>query len=267
MSERGNGRRDKTQIPNEALPAQASFLTAVMLLNPGVLQSLRKLSGSQTRLPARRELKEWARQSNLEADCVIEWVAQTIKWQRNGPSRRWDRFYHPLWSPKSRSERKPPTLNEVMQLRIREIDFGDWIGNPKTRSAVLERANQTFLRILTESLEEVETKAQSAGLFEPRTRRRRGSTKKSFAPQRSKNEAFLWLAGYQTCAWSRGRIADAVDVKPNAVGMRIRDLATELKIDLRPAQFYDENQTSAVIGRMLKKVRREERAYESFLRE
>jgi hypothetical protein len=62
----------KTQIPIEALPAQAYFLNAVSLLNPEVLRSLRKLSGADTGVPARRELERWARQWHLETDWVIE---------------------------------------------------------------------------------------------------------------------------------------------------------------------------------------------------
>jgi hypothetical protein len=254
--------------PDSNLPAQARFLYAVSQLNPGVLQSLRKLSDAQTRLPTRQALKQWVRQRNLGAEWVVDWAAHTISWQRNGPSRRWDRFYHPRESLRSRFERKPATINEAIHRRIRGIDFGDWAGIPMTKSAARQRAAQTFQRILRESFEEVETRARDAGLFEPKTRRSRGSTKKSSAPKRSENEVFLWLAGYQTRAWSRGRIAEAVDVERNAVGMAIRGLAADLKMELRANRLYDKSETSEVISRELEAARSaERRAYELLLEE
>jgi len=69
-----------------------------------------------------------------------------------------------------------------------------------------QRALRAFQRILRESLEEIGATAIGSELFEPRRRRSRGRTKESLAPKRSTNEVYLWLAGYQTRAWSRGRI-------------------------------------------------------------
>ena len=64
-----------------------------------------------------------------------------------------------------------------MQRRIREIDLGDWIGNPKTKVTDRQRARSMLEEILTESFEEVETTAVASGLFEPGHRRNRCSTK------------------------------------------------------------------------------------------
>jgi hypothetical protein len=271
MSERNKGRRDQVQIADLNLPVQARFLTAISTINPGVLQSLRKLSDAQLRMPTRRELKRWARLWNLEAEWIVEWAAQTVKWQRKGPSRRWDRFYHPRWSPRSRFERRPANINETIQNRVREIDFGNWIGDPRARAAVRQRAVHVLHQILEDAFEEVETGAKRAGLIELRTRRSRGSTKKhdstttSDAPKRSENETYLWLAGYQTLAWSRSQIAEALDVSRNAVGMSIRSLAAELKLKLRPEKRYDKRQTAEIIRRELESARAEERASELFL--
>lgn len=113
------------------LPTQARFLAAVSLLNPEVLRSLRELSEAQVHLPSRQELKHWAQQWNLTAGWVVEWIHHTVKWQREGPSRRWSQFYHPLWRLRARFERRPVTINEVIQRRIRGIEFGDWVGNPR----------------------------------------------------------------------------------------------------------------------------------------
>jgi hypothetical protein len=154
-----------------------------------------------------------------------------------------------------------------MQRRIRDIDFGDWIGNPQTRSAAGKCAGQIFQRILSESLKEVSTGAIATGLFESGARRGRGITKDSSAPKRSGNEAFLWLAGCQTRAWSRERIANAVGVERNTVGIAVAKLAADLKIKPRPNGSYDKNGTIEVIRRDLEAARVEERAYESFLKE
>jgi hypothetical protein len=271
VARRASVKRDQTQNADRSLPIQASFLAAISRLNPGVLLSLKELSRAQTRMPTRRELKRWARLWNLEAEWIIEWAAQTIKWQRKGPSRRWDRFYHPRWSPRSRFERRPANINETIQNRVREIDFGNWIGDPKAKAAVRQRAVHALQQILEDAFEEVETGAKGVGLIELRTRRSRGSTKKhgstkkSDAPKRSENEPFLWLAGYQTLAWSRGQIAEALDVSRNAVGMSIRSLAAELNMGLRPERLYDKSQTAETIRRELESARAEERASELFL--
>lgn len=225
MSEGNKGKRDQVQTADLNLPVQARFLTAISRLNPGVLLSLRELSNRQTWLPTSRQLKQWARQWNLKADWIIEWAAHTIKWQREGPSRRWDRFFHPRWSPSSRSERVPATIDEVMKRRLGGIDFGTWIGDPIARSATHQRAARALQSALRESIDEVSATAIASGLFEARRHRSRESTKKSLAPKRSTSEVFLWLAGYQTRAWSRIRIAEAAGVHRNAVGMAIRNLA------------------------------------------
>ena len=201
-----NAKLDSVQNEDTNLPVQARFLAAISQLNAGVLLSLKELSDAQTRPPTRRELTLWARRWNLGAEWVIDWVAETIKWQREGPSRRWDRFYHPRWSLRSRSERKPATIDEVIKRRIEGTGFGDWIGEPRTRTMARQRALRAFQRILRESLEEIGATAIGSELFEPRRRRSRGRTKESLAPKRSTNEVYLWLAGYQTRAWSRGRI-------------------------------------------------------------
>jgi hypothetical protein len=266
MPEESSATPDQVLNADRNLPVRARFLTAISVINPGVLQSLGKLSDAQPRMPTRRELKRWARVWNLEAEWIVEWAAQTIKWQRKGPSRRWDRFYHPRWSPRSRFERRPANINETIQNRVREIDFGNWIGDPKAKAAVRQRAVHALQQILEDAFEEVETtETKRAGLFELRTRRSRGSTKKSDAPKRSENETFLWLAGYQTLAWSRGQIAEALDVSRNAVGMSIRSLAAELKMELRPERLYDKSQTAEIIRRELESARAEERASELFL--
>ena len=247
------------------MPVQARFLAAISQLNPAVLQSLKELTNAQPRLTKRRELKRWARQWNLPPEWVIDWVVHTIRWQREGPSRRWGRFFHPDWSLKSRFERRPATINEAIQSRIRGIDFGDWVGEPRTRSMARERALSAFRRILRESLEEVGATAIGSELFEPRRRRSRGRAEELFAPKRSTNEVFLWLAGYQTRGWSRGRIAEAVGVERNAVGAAIRKLATELKIGLRADRLYDKNQTFEKIRYQLERARSEEQAAEALL--
>ena len=118
MTDVNYDKRDQIQNPDGILPVQAHFLTAISQLNPEVLLSLKALSNAQTRSPTRRELKQWARHWNLKADWVVDWVAHTIRWQREGPSRRWDRFYHPRWSLRSRYERKPATINVVIKRRI-----------------------------------------------------------------------------------------------------------------------------------------------------
>jgi hypothetical protein len=212
-----------------------------------------------------REVKLWARRWHIEADWVVEWAAHTVKWQRQGPNRRWERFYHPLWSPTSRFERRPPTIDVVIKRRLAAFEFGDWLGDPSTKSEVRLQAARAFQEILKESLEEVGATAARSGLFESRRRRSRRSTKKSYAPLRSENEPFLWLAGYQTRRWSRERIAEAVDVKRNAVAMRIASLATELKIKLRPNETHDKSQTAAKIRLELAAARKHERAAKSFL--
>jgi hypothetical protein len=265
MREESSAKRDQILNGDLNLPVRARFLTAIAVINHGVLQSLRKLSDAQPRMPTRRELKRWARQWNLDAEWIIEWAAHTIKWQRKGPSRRWDRFYHPRWSPRSRFERRPATINEAIQNRVREIDFGNWIGDPKARTAVRQRTVHMLKQILEDAFEEVETGSKGAGLFELKTRRSRGSTNKSDAPKRSENETFLWLAGYQTRAWSRTQIGEAIDVSRNAVGMSIRFLAAELKMKLRPEGLYDKSQTAVIIQRELESARAKERASELFL--
>jgi len=122
---RNNAKLDSVQIQDSNLPTQARFLVAASLLNPKILRSLRELSSAQTRLPTQRELRRWAGQWNIEADWVVEWAAHTVKWQREGPNRRWERFFHPRWSPRSRSERAPATIDEVMKRRLGAIDFGN----------------------------------------------------------------------------------------------------------------------------------------------
>lgn len=260
-----NAKIDSLRSADTNLPVQARFLAAVSGLNPEILQSLRELSKAQTRLPTQRELKRWAGRWNLGAEWVIDWVAETIKWQREGPNRRWDRFYHPRWSPRSRFERRPPTIDAVIKRRVEAIDFGDWLGDPGTRSRARQRAVRAFHQILRESLEEVGTAAIGSGLFESRRRRSRGRTKISLAPKRSTNEVFLWLACYQTRAWSRGRIAKAVGVERTAVSMAIRDLAVDLKIKLRPNRNYSKKETMESIRFELDVAREHERASKLFL--
>jgi len=241
-------------------------MDAIARLKPGVLHSLKELSKTQPRSPTRRELKLWARQWNLGAEWAIDWFAHTITWQREGPSRQWDRFYHPRWSLRSRSERKPPTIDEVIKRRIGGADFGDWVGEPRTKTLARQCALRAFQRILRESLEEVGATAISSGLFEPRRRRSRGRTRKSLAPKRPTNEVFFWFAGYQTCGWSRSRIADAVEVERNAVGMAIRKLAAELNLRLRAEDIYDKSATIEDIRGALKTARAQDRASELLLR-
>jgi hypothetical protein len=256
---------DGVQSEYANLPVRARFLAAISQLNADVLLSLKQLSATQARPPTRRELKLWARRWNMETDWIVEWAAQTIKWQREGPNRRWERFFHPPWSPRSRSERAPATLDEIMKGRLGAIDFGSWIGDPTTRSATHQRAARALQTALRESVDAVSTAAIASGLFEARRRRSRKSTKKSRAPMRSTSEVFLWLAGYQTCAWSRTRIAGAAGVHRNAVAMAIRNLAIELKLKLRPDHLYDEGETEKIISLKLKKARKEEREALSFL--
>lgn len=107
---------------NRALPTQARFLAAVAQLNPEVLQSLKDLSNAQNRPPARRALKQWARRWSLTADWLIDWSAHTIRWQREEPSRRWDRFYHPQWSLRSRFERKPATIDKCSSVESSAVN-------------------------------------------------------------------------------------------------------------------------------------------------
>ena len=109
---------DGVQIEYANLPAQARFLAAISQLNAKVLLSLKELSDAQTRPPTRRALKLWARRWNIEADWVVEWAAHTVEWQRRGPNKRWERFFHPLWSPTSRFERRPPTIDVVIKRRV-----------------------------------------------------------------------------------------------------------------------------------------------------
>jgi hypothetical protein len=78
--------------------------------------------------------------------------------------------------------------------------------------------------------------------------------------QHIRNEIFLWLAGYQTCGWSRGRLAEAVGVERNAVGMGIKKLASALEIKLRADRLYDEKQTKELIAEQLERARAQERA-------
>ena len=221
---------DGIQIEDWNLPVQARFLAAVSLLNPEVLLSLKEVSEAQTRLPTRRALKMWARRWNIEADWIVEWAAHTVEWQRKGPNRCWERFFHPRWSLTSRFERRPPNIDMVIKRRIGAVDFGEWLGDPTTQSEAQLRAARAFQEILKESLEEVGATAVRSGLFESLRRRSRSIAKTPDAPKRSENEPFLWLAGYQTRGWSRERIAEAVDVTRNAVAMRIDSLAAELKI-------------------------------------
>ena len=154
---------------------------------------------------------------------MIEWAGHTIKWQRTGPSRRWKQFYHPQWSKRSRYDRAPKTINQAIHLRLGEVDFGSWIGDPNQELAVRKELLENFKKIVDRSLDEIERSAIDSGLFEERRRRARRGAKMSGIHQRSRNEAFLWLAGYQTCAWSRIRLAEAVNVERNAVGMRIKE--------------------------------------------
>jgi predicted DNA-binding protein YlxM (UPF0122 family) len=267
MGSGNGGKRHRIQKAVTNLPVQARFLAAILPLNPAVLQSLKELSNALRRQPQRRELKRWARQWNLSADWLIDWFDYTIEWQRKGPSRRWDRFYHPEWSPRARFERIPTTIDEAIKRRIGGVDFGNWLGDQQTRSTARRSAVRAFQRILRESLDEVAASAIRAGLFEPRRRRSRGRTKKSLAPRRFENEAFLWLAGYQTRGWSRERIAEAVEVHRNAVGMGIRRLSAELKMELRPDRLYDKNQTAETILCELKAARADECANRSLLEE
>jgi predicted DNA-binding protein YlxM (UPF0122 family) len=257
---------DGVQSEDTNLPVQSRFLEAVLELKPEILQSLRELSNAQARRPTQRELKRWARRWNIEADWIVEWAAHTVKWQREGRSRRWDRFHHPRWSLRSRWERRPPTIDQMIKRRVGGADFGDWIGEPRTRTMARKRALFAFQRVLTESLQEVGAAAIGAGLFEPTRRRSRGRTNDSRAPKRPTNEVFFWLAGYQTRDWSRRRIADAVDVERNAVGMAIRKLATELSLRLRAEEIYDKNATSGDIRVALKKARAGDRASELLLK-
>ena len=74
-------------------------------------------------------------------------------------------------------------------------------------------------------------------------------------------------SGLPDHGWSRGRIADAVGVERNAVGMAIAKLAADLKMKLRPNRAYDKKETIEVIRRELEAARAEERAYELFLKE
>ena len=252
---------------NRNLPAQARFLVAVSLLNPEVLRSLRILSDVSIHLPQPHELRNWARRWNLATDWVIDWADHTVRWQRHGPSRRWNQFHHPRWTLRSRYERKPGTINEVLQRRIPDINFGDWIGNPATRSLARKHVTQALQHIVRESFNEIEASASSAGLFEARKRRSRGHTKISLAPERSEVRSFCGLAGYQTLGWSRGRIAEAVGVERNAVGMAIRDLAADLKMDLRADRPYDKSKTIELIRRELEAARAEEEASELLLKE
>jgi len=260
-----NAKIEGVQSDDTKLPIQARFLAAISELNADVLLSLKELSATQTRPPTRRQLKIWARRWNIEADWIVEWASHTVEWQRNGPNRRWERFFHPRWSPTSRFERRPPTIDMVIKRRVGAVDFGDWLGDPTTKSEARLRAVCAFQELLRESLEEVGASAIGSGLFESRRRRSRGRTKISLAPKRSGNEVFLWLAGYQTRAWSRGRIAEAVGVERNAVGMAIQNLAVDLKIELRPDRQYNKKETIESIRCELDAAREDERAAKLFL--
>ena len=146
---------DGAQTEFANLPAQARFLAAISQLNGGVLLSLKKLSEAQTRPPTKRELKVWARRWHIEADWVVEWAAHTVRWQRRGPNKRWERFYHSLWSPTSRFERRPPTIDVAIKRRVAAFDFSDWLGDPSTKSEVRLQAARAFQEILKKAVSRI----------------------------------------------------------------------------------------------------------------
>jgi hypothetical protein len=226
-------------------------------LNPAVLESLKKVVGSQARLPNNRELMRWSQKWNLNAEWTLDWAAQTVNWQRTWVNRTWDRFYHPAWTLASRFERKPPSLNEVIQSRVGKVDFGSWIGNMNTRSEARKDAVRAFTAILDDALKEIAAAAIRAGLFESRIRRSRGTYKRTAAPIRDENEAFIWLAGFQTLGWSKNRIADAVGVERTTVGMSINALAAELNLTVRDELSYDKRQSAEIIRAEIEKLRKE----------
>ena len=245
------------------LPTQAHFLYAVSFLNPEVLQSLRKLCESSP--PDTSALMKWSRRWNLACDWMVEWARHTINWQRTGPSGHWGQFYHPRWSLRSRYERAPETINESIHRRLREVNFGGWIGDPTTKSAVRKEIVGKVQQIIDDSFDQTESDVRNAGLFENSRRRGRGRTKISKAPERTRNEIFLWLAGYQTCGWSRGQLAEAVGVERNAVGMGIKKLADQLGLNLRSGRIYDKTQTKQLIAHRLEQARAHERSSEELL--
>lgn len=254
-----------SQLVDPSLPAEALFLSEIQRLNPDVLRSLKEVSEARTRQPSQKEVRLWARRWNLDYGWMIEWALHTVSWQRTGPSGRWDRFHHPAWAPASRMARRF-TITDAIRRRISDVDFGDWIGNPLTRAAASVQAIRKFLGLLKQSFADVKRTAGNAGLFAARTRRRRGTYKKT-GSVRYENRAYLWLAGYQTLGWSISQIAEAEDLERTAVGPAINRLAAELSIKLRDESLFDKQQTADLIRNKLSEVYAEISAIESFINE
>jgi hypothetical protein len=133
-----------------------------------------------------------------------------------------------------------------------QLEFDGWDRTEKIRADFETEVRERFEAALSNYCDERESEAEAAGYI--RTRERRNP------------EHFYWLAGYQVCGWSAGRIADALDEpgsrsyesdsppptneerpKRRGVERRIRELAETIGLTLRNSRDYADTQTGQSI--------------------
>jgi hypothetical protein len=199
-------------------------------------------------------LEPWRERWRLSEKWCLQWVL--------------DRKVY-LWAWPDQEGQRDPAIQGIEQWWIKlplervpfRIEIDGWDTTEKIRADFETVARERFEENLRNYCEERENQAEAAGYV--RTRERRYP------------EHFYWLAGYQVCGWSAGRIADALDepgsgstesyFRPpsneerpmrRGVERQIKELAETIGLNLRNLRDYDPDQTVESIRAALKVLSR-----------
>ncbi len=201
--------------------ARRVFFDAVNSVQPEALASLRKLSESQPNQPIAAALRAWGRGWNLIGAWCVDWARHTIKWQREGPSRKWRQFYHRAYAPRE-LQREAQRLGFDQRFSF-ELD--SWVPTVRPWREYEKEARASFDCALKRYHDKTMVGVKASGLVPTRARRPRGG--------RSTSHRFLWLAGHQTRGWPIERIADALNLARSSVRQQLQELAEFIRLERR----------------------------------